>query len=267
MKTQLVILASAFLFSCAATGNHSKTASGPATETSTDDQNNAVSVTDGNPAEGESSNSPEVGDEVIFEGSNNLFELVQTQAAYFDQVKDVIVVKGDGNHIKLYNASMVDMNTDRPDTLVLVGNRVKYVACLNGTPKLKRQPKSVETVQMAARPFATEAYLQDLDENENYTYMIKALLDRINAGEADAYYELGEMYKYGLEGTPVSIDKAVDLYEYGAVRGDKMSIRRLGDLWFNGTFEKAADKAKGRYYYTLGAQLGDQYCIDVLAGK
>lgn len=262
MKSLAAILLSAVLFSCVSGNRHAST---------TDGNNNVLSVTTtgagksaGEKGAGASSGG---GSTVIFEGSNNLFDVVQAQSAYFDESRDVIVIQGNGNIIKLYNTSMVNMASDQPDTLVLVGNKVKYLMCVNYEPKLLRTFQQVDTVQMKNTPLATEIYTQDLEEGTDYAPLIQALLERIAAGDDAAYYELAEMYKYGENGTPISIEKAIDLYEYGAVRGDKMSIRRLGDLWFNGSFDRAPNKAKGRYYYSLGAQMGDTYCQDALANK
>lgn len=259
MKLPIAIALSLASYSCVSVGGKAPTASVSPQEIS----NNAISVTGSSSA----ASAPEKEDEIIFEGSNNLFELVEMQAAYFDDARDVIIIRGNGNIIRLYNTAVLDLNSNRPDTLVLVGNKVKYLMCMAGEPKFKKSPQSIDTVQMQPEPLVAEAFLRDLEEDQSYTYTIKGLLERIAAGEDEAYFELAEMYKYGIEGTPISTEKAIELYEWGAVRGDKMSIRRLGDLWTNGTFDKAADKTKGRYYYQLGAQLGDGYCREMLAGK
>jgi Sel1 repeat len=254
MKNIACVLAIIFLAGCVA---HKKSKS----VSKSDDKNNVLSVTKSGIVKTSG------GDKVIFDGSNNLFELIQHNAIYFDKSHDVIIVKGDGCIIKLYNINIVDMRDKGTDTLVLVGNKVKYVMVVKDEIALKKPINKPDTVEMKYKVFEAKKYEKDFDDNESKWNVTKELFVKIKNNDAHAYYELADVYNYGIEGVPVSTDKAVDLYEYGAVRNDIQSIRRLGDIWFNGTFDKSPDKIKGRYYYKLGAQLGDSYCLEMLANN
>lgn len=252
MKTPLSLLSLVFLLACAAGKEPSATSIKDKQTAQPSNGNNLVLA----PAS-------TTGDEIIFEGSNNLFELVQNNQAYFDRSRDVIVIKGNGNIIRFYHTDILDLNSEG-GSLVLAGDGIKYVMCIGAEPILKKPARSVDTIHMESTPFRPAAYLPELPEESSSSLIIQGLLERIQKGEAEAYYELAEMYNYGLENTPLSSEKAVALNEYGAVRGDILSIRRLAGLWFNGSFDQAANKAKGRFYYRLGAQLGDPYCQEML---
>lgn len=252
MRTRLSLLILAFLLACAA-GKEPAAAS-------VEEQQTALPLNGNNLVLGPASST---GDEVIFEGSNNLFELVQNNPAYFDGSRDVIVIKGNGNIIRFYHSELLDLNSEE-GSLVLMGNGIKYLMYMGEEPLLNRPARSVDTIQMKTVPFIPAPYLPELPEESSSSLIILGLLERIQQGEAEAYYELAEMYNYGLDNTPVSSEKAIELYEYGAVRGDILSIRRLADLWFNGSFDQEANKAKGHFYYRLGAQLRDPYCLEML---
>lgn len=225
-----------------------------------DDKNNVISVTDlgGVKRSGK-------GDEIIFEGSNNIFELIQKNSSYFDKSHDVIIIKGNGNIIKLYNTNIVDMRGDGGDTLILVGDKVKYVFSVTDKVILKKSNFKVDSVTMKSKLFESKEFESDFRNNESKMNLANSLFQRIKTGDASAYFELAEVYNYGIDNTPISTDKAIDLYEYGVVQNEIQSIRRLGDIWFNGTFDKKADKVKSRYYYKLGTLLGDEYCREMLS--
>lgn len=225
-----------------------------------DDKNNVVSVTDlgGVKKSG-------VGHEIIFEGSNNIFEMIQKNSSYFDKSHDVVIIKGNGNIIKLYNSNIVDMKGDGGDTLILVGDKVKYVYSVTDKIILKKSNFKVDSVTMKSKLFESKEFESDFRNNESKMNLANSLFERIKTGDASAYYELAEVYNYGIDNTPISTDKAIDLYEYGVVQNEIQSIRRLGDIWFNGTFDKKADKVKSRYYYKLGSLLGDEYCSEMLS--
>ncbi|WP_345161214.1 hypothetical protein [Nibribacter koreensis] len=206
------------------------------------------------------------GTRVVFKGSNNLLEVIQHNPVFFDSpARDVLIIEGDGNVIRLYNASLVDMKPELAKTLVLVGNKQKYVVSLSGEVPLKRQPVSIDTVFMETRPLQAATYTQDLQHNTEGLEYVKKYLAKIALGEAQAYYDLAQVYHLGLHDVPVAMDKAIALYEYGATRQDIESIRRLGDLYANGTFDTPPNLQKARYYYSLGAQLKDEYCQKYLA--
>src|SRR6478735_6579549 len=73
------------------------------TTTSETNKNNLVSIKETNVFK------KGKGDKIEFSGSNNLFDLVQKNAAFFDGRELVIIVQGNNNIIKLYNRNVVDM--------------------------------------------------------------------------------------------------------------------------------------------------------------
>ena len=259
-RTFLSIISLAILLACAAGKEQASLPKKAATEKPSG-SNNLVSVSGAaGPATGEQT-------KIVFEGSNNLFELIQNNAAYFDGSRELIVIKGNGNLIRFYHRSLLELNSEGRGSLILLGEGVNYFMCIGPEPPLNRTPGSVDTLHMENTPLQTAVYLPERQEESSSYLLIEGLLERIKQGEADAYYELAEVYNYGLENTPVSSEKAIALYEYGAQRGDILSIRRLGDLWFNGSFDKKANKAKGYFYYRIGTQLGDRYCQEMLMKK
>jgi TPR repeat protein len=90
------------------------------------------------------------------------------------------------------------------------------------------------------------------------------LIIRIKKGDWEAFYDLGDIYLFGLGRNEISSQKAIELYEYGVIKKDIKSIRKLGDIWFNGTDDIEKDRIKAKYFYSLGVQLGDKYCKDML---
>jgi hypothetical protein len=60
--------------------------------------NNVVTVDSDNNTNSRSNSK----DEIIFEGANNLFELVQKKSAYFDQSHDIIIIKGSNTIVRLH---------------------------------------------------------------------------------------------------------------------------------------------------------------------
>ena len=204
--------------------------------------------------------------EVIFEGKNNIFEVIKKNTVYFNGHHDVIIIKGDGNIIKLYNTNIVDLSGYNTDTLVFVGDNQKYVMLVENEVifSTKRNLK-LDSIKMITPSFDLSRYTDNISESDNYWESVKRLEKEILAGVVTSYYELAEMYNYGLEDLPTSSNKAIDLYEYGAAKNEIQSIRRLADIWYNGNFDLKADKIKGVYYYKRGASLGDPYCKERLS--
>ncbi|MCC2546596.1 sel1 repeat family protein [Hymenobacter sp. BT175] len=214
------------------------------------------------------------GGKTIFEGSGNLFEVVQQNAAYFDQPHDVVIIKGSNNLIRAYNINLVTLGGKGADTLVIVGNNVKYVVDVSNSLRLKKQGYRVDTVQLKTTPadvqrlagsLSPDAYFNARDEDGNVETQsaIDYFTRELAFGNAQAYYELADIYHFG-KGVPESTPRALELYEYAAVQNHIESIRKLGNIYRNGTFDFKPDRVKARYYYTLGRQLGDAYCADML---
>ena len=103
--------------------------------------------------------------EIIFEGSNNIFELIQKNSSYFDKSHDVIIIKGNGNIIKLYNSNIVDMKGDGGDTLILVGDKVKYVYSVTDKIILKKSNFKVDSVTMKSKLFELKEFESDFRNN------------------------------------------------------------------------------------------------------
>lgn len=215
-------------------------------------------------------------DRVIFEGKNNLFELIRANTAYFDKRHDVIIIKGDNNILRLYNTNLIDMRGKGADTLVIVGNNVKYVADYANKLILKSQDLKVDTVVLKEKQPNLNAYFGDFeeakdrmvtlkyfDEPVSVKYAFDYFADRIKTGDPEFYYQLGDMYLYGI-GTKIATIKAIELYEYAAVKNHMLAIRQLGDIYQRGTFDFKKDTILSAYYYKIGAQLGDKYCADAL---
>lgn len=254
--TCIIILIITFSVSC----KTSKT-----TSLSTKDDNNVISIT----KKGINVKSKKGADEIIFEGKNNLIDIVKKNTAFFDKKHDVIVIKGDNNIVKIYNINIIniiDMSGYGKDTLVLVGNNQKYVMLYDNEVVFKNKNVQVEYEYVKIKTSAIDftKINNEIKPDDICWETIKNYEKEIQKGHSLAYYKLSEMYNYGLEGTPLSTKKAIELYEYGAINNEIQSIQRLADIWYNGAFDIEADKIKGIYYYKLGAQIGDSYCQNVL---
>lgn len=203
-------------------------------------------------------------DKIIIEGTNNIFDVIKNNASYFDNLKDVIIIKGNGNIIKLYNTNIVDMRKQGNDTIVFEGNNARYVMSLSDNIVTERGGNHIDTVQMIDKPFDVEKLKKDFPIGNEKAGSIGDLINRIQKGDWEAFYELGDIYLFGLGRNEISSQKAIELYEYGVIKKEIKSIRKLGDIWFNGTDDIEKDRIKAKYFYSLGAQLGDKYCIDML---
>ncbi|MBC5992275.1 tetratricopeptide repeat protein [Pontibacter cellulosilyticus] len=266
MRTYLYLLVAALLVSCTAGKNSpsapvaGSTADNGKTITETDAQNNLVSSTSSANAADKTASG-----KIIFEGSNNLYELIDHNTAYFDQGYDVIIIKGNGNLIRLYHTRLLNQHKGA-DTLVMVGNKEKYVMAFGSHPGFLPEPATADTIQLKTQPFSTDPFTQGLEEGSLGQKIVSNLLAEMENGNTEAYHALGDVYNFGTNGVAISTVKAVSLYEYAATRGFAASIGRLGDIWYYGTFDFKPQKAKGLFYYRLGAKMGDEYCQRALAG-
>ena len=232
-------------------------------EESTD--NNVIAVSSKNTIS--TSNSK---DEIIFEGKNNLFELVQENSSYFDETHDVIIIKGDNTIIKLLNINIVDLRSVSIDTLVIVGNNQKYVMDTRNSITTKRDIVKTDVIHLKESTFNVSAYSHDSIQNDHpvkFTYFDSLVsvkyaynyfVDGLKTEEPKYYYELAEMYLYGL-GVYESTAKAIELYEYAAAKDYIPSLVKLGDI-FTGRFSVKPDKNKSLYFYKRCQSLGESYC-------
>ena len=199
-------------------------------------------------------------DEIIFKGNNNLFEIISKNAAFFDQHHEVIIIEGDNNIIKLYNVNLVDMRGPGSDTLMLVGNNQKYVMDVSNSVVLKKQPSKTQTIRMETEPVSASSFTSDFDKSKALQLMLENYREGLAAGDPDTYFRLAKVYHFGLdEDIEPSITKAIDLYQYAAVKNHLESICKLGEIYANESLFIKTDKVKAIYYFTLGANLDDEY--------
>jgi hypothetical protein len=229
------------------------------TKSRVSDKNNVINIENTNTASTTNGQ-----DKIIFEGENNIIDIVQKNVALFDNNHDVLIIKGSNNIIKIYNINIVDISKLSDQTLIIVGNNNKYVLLSEDQVIFTKRNIHVDSVFIKTNPIDFDSFTKDIDTNSNGYQKIKFYENQIKNGDINAYYELAEVYNYGLDNIPYNTDKAIALYEYGAVNNNIDSIRRLADIWYNGAFDKKANKTKGLYYYKLGADLNDSYCIDTL---
>ncbi|MDJ1504668.1 tetratricopeptide repeat protein [Xanthocytophaga agilis] len=219
------------------------------------------------------------GGKLIFEGSNNLIEVIQKNVTFFDQCHDVIIIQGNNNSIKLYNTNIVDLRGKGSDTCIIVGNHQKYIVDFANAILIQSKHIKTDTIKLSEPLFKIGEYSNDFRENAdrvvtlkyfNEPVSIKYAFDyftaEIKSGNIQFYYELAELYLYGI-GTEISTAKAINLYEYAAVKNHVLSIRQLGDIYANGTFDYPKNLKLAVYYYKVGSQLGDTYCKDMLSNK
>ena len=232
-------------------------------ETSKD--NNVIAVSSTNTISNSNS-----GDEIIFEGKNNLFELVQKNSSYFDETHDVIIIKGDNTIIKLININIVDLRSVNTDTLVIVGNNQKYVMDVRNSIATKNDITKTDVIHLKESTFDASPYSQDSIQNDrpvkfsyfdslvSVKYAFNYFVNGLKTEEPKYYYELAEMYLYGL-GVDESTAKAIELHEYAAAKDYIPSLIKLGDI-FTGRFSVKPDKNKSLYFYKRCQSLGESYC-------
>lgn len=216
--------------------------------------------------------SPNSNDEITFEGNNNLFELVQRNSSYFDEARDVIIIKGNNTIIRLINTNVLDLSTGQSDTLIIVGNNEKYVIDVNNSVVPSRKEVRTSIVNLKEEEFNSSLYANEqvgddapirlgyFDKPVTAKYAYSYFFEKLSNGEPIYFYELAELYLYGI-GVEQSSSKAIELYEYAAARDHVPSLAKLGTI-FTGTFEINRNRDKAIYYYKRCAALGDEYCKD-----
>ena len=209
-------------------------------------------------------------DEIIFEGKNNLFELIQENSSYFDETHDVIIIKGDNTIIKLLNINIVDLRSVSTDTLVIVGNNQKYVMDARNSIVTKKDIIKTDVIHLKESTFDVSSYSQESIQNDrpvkfsyfdslvSVKYAYNYFVNGLKTEEPKYYYELAEMYLFGL-GVDESTAKAIELHEYAAAKDYIPSLIKLGDI-FTGRFSVKPDKNKSLYFYKRCQSLGESYC-------
>jgi hypothetical protein len=235
------------------------------TTSNTTDKNNIIIETSTNVLSNKRAH-----DQIIFEGSNNLFELVRENSSYFDETHDVIIIKGNNTIIKLININILDLSSDSMDTLVIVGNNKKYVIETGNAFVISKKTTQPDTIRVTQKSFDISPYRQEtpydttpirleyFDSLVTAQYAYNYFLKKLSTEEAEYYYQLAEMYFYGL-GVQESPEKAIELYEYAAAKDHIPSLIKLGNI-FKGTVFVKPDKNKSRYFFKRCSALGDNYC-------
>ena len=171
--------------------------------------------------------------------------------------------------------NVLELPGNSSDTLIIVGDNEKYVIDVNGSILINDRSAKTDVVYLKDKSFDQSAYAADFVQNEKkirldyfdslvsaryaYTYFS----EKLSTGDPVYFYQLAEMYLYGL-GVNESSTKAIELYEYAAVRNHVQSLTKLGDI-FTGKFGVKKNKDKSLYYYKRCSELGNQYCDDQIA--
>ena len=213
---------------------------------------------------------------IVIEGENNILEIIEKNALTLGSSDDVIIIKGNGNIIRLINADLIDERQYSQDTLVFLGDNKKYVLDTRNKfllPSRTYKVKNVELTEGSSQPpFDPTRFILDGEERITLTYFdtlvtVKFAVDyltaRLATGESAAYFELGEMFLYGI-GVEASSSRAVELLEFAAARNHVPSLIRLGDIYNDGTFGYRKDKNKAVFYYKKCSGLGDTSCAEKL---
>lgn len=207
-------------------------------------------------------------DKIIFEGSNNLFEIVNENSAFFDQHHQVIIVKANNSLIRLISVNVLTLG-EGSDTLVIVGDKEKYVVDTRDEIILPGGMRA-DTVYMAepkeagylavANDFVRDERIKlaYFDTLVSAPFAFKHFQKLASEGDPVGYFELGELYLYGV-GVEESTVKALDLFEYAAVKNHMGSLMKLGEL-YSGKFGIREDRARSLYYYNRCRDMGSAYC-------
>jgi len=210
-------------------------------------------------------------DKIIFEGSNNIFEIIAENSDFFDGQQDVIIIRGSNNVITLVSKNCIDLSKVKADTLVMVGNKQRYAVDFFNriTLNTQRPVKTKEVMimdQPAIVPNVTKVkFLYDkpvkfsffdsrVSPQTAHTYFS----ERLSSGDPQYFFELAEMHLYGV-GIEESVPEAISLYQQAAAKNHVPSLVKLGDL-YAGNFNVEENRDRAVYYYKRCALLGESYC-------
>ena len=87
---------------------------------------------------------------------------------------------------------------------------------------------------------------------------IKRLKKRIEAGDANAMFNLGVCYSNGSFGMPQNHDKALELYHRAGELGYSAAHNNIGNAYHFGEVVER-DEKKADHYHELAAMQGDEY--------
>jgi hypothetical protein len=213
---------------------------------------------------------------IVIEGENNILEIIEKNARVLGSSDDVVGIKGNGNIIRLISADLIDERQYSQDTLVFLGDNKKYVLDTRNKFLLPARNYKVKNVVLtdasAPMSFDPSRFIQDGEQQITLAYFdtlvtarfaVDYLTTRLPTGEPAAYFELGEMFLYGI-GVEASPSKGVELLEFSAAKNHIPSIIRLGDIYADGSFGYRKDKNKTSFYYKKCSALGDASCTEKL---
>ena len=102
--------------------------------------------------------------------------------------------------------------------------------------------------------------------------MIEREKKRVEAGDAEAIYQIGVCFDRGLYSFPQDYSKAVELFYRAGELGHAAAYLSIGSAYYNGRgVEK--DEKKATHYYEIAAMRGDEFarynlgCIELRAGN
>jgi hypothetical protein len=213
---------------------------------------------------------------IVIEGENNILEIIEKNARILGSSDDVIIIKGNGNIIRLISADLVDERLYSQDTLVFLGDNKKYVLDTRNKFLLPSRTYKIKNVELTEGstlpPFDPTRFILDSEERITLAYFdtlvtakfaVEYLTAKLPTGEPAAYFELGEMFLYGI-GVESSTAKAVELLEFSAAKNHIPSLSRLGDIYNDGSFGYRKDRGKAIYYFKKCSTLGDSSCAEKL---
>jgi hypothetical protein len=256
--------------SAPSTTNYS-TVSGKDSTSQLADQNNLILTSSEN-----TDHAARASTKIVMEGENNILEIIEKNALILGSSDDVIIIKGNGNIIRLISADLVDERLYSQDTLVFLGDNKKYVLDTRNKFLLPSRTYTVKNVELtegsSLPPFDPTRFILDGEERITLGYFdtlvtakfaVEYLTAKLPTGEPAAYFELGEMFLYGI-GVEASSAKAVELLEFSAAKNHIPSLSRLGDIYSDGSFGYRKDRNKAIYYFKKCSTLGDTSCAEKL---
>ena len=270
----LLVFSTLYFSSCTA----SKTSNLP-TKATTLKQNNMVVE------KGELNHTGSGQTQIIFKGKNNLLEIINNQQMTHTEGKAVIIVKGNGNMITIDSAQIASARfvyAPGKDTLVILSNQQKFVF-KNGAITLPSSTQysphpSIQKLSLKTRPFNRQRFLPDFAKSITNKKKVKLVyfggqvkvqravnhfMTQIEQNDHNGYVELGDLYREG-KGTKVDMNKAIELYQLGAIKNHILSIVRLGDLHYFGQGTFKPNTSLAQFYYKIGRDLGDAYCESMI---
>ena len=95
--------------------------------------------------------------------------------------------------------------------------------------------------------------------------LMKRLKKRVDAGDADAIYSIGNHYYHGDYGFPQNYRKALEFFHRAAELGHAESYTNVGCAYIHGEGVQV-DKKKAKHYYELAAMAGNEVARNTVGG-